>query len=336
MQNITAASNFTNPIDKFAIALTCISSTLSIFGAILIFITYCTCRCRGPGKETTRLLLCLTVSDLLVAIGNLAGTVRYLVVYTNHNVTVQCGKKCDIVCIAQSFVSTTASMWSFFWTTTIAVHLCIALIFCRHGSHPWPIKILTHTGCWFIPLGISIFAVSKNALGEDFASGSGAWCWISSCLQTNDRDVWMAVSGKGWELLMYFITCLMFMLLKIYMCKKRRNQVNTLSFNDISARLRDGDEKYLYLWLIVYCLRVWGTARYFLYFYIRATDLMPLDTADTVLLYFQSFGDSAQAFCTCILFCFVDQASRNLLCNKLRCCCRRQNYEELVSLNDTA
>lgn len=138
-------------INQLDIGLTCVSCSLSIIGAILIFVAYCTCDCCRRSDETQRLLLYLTVSDLFVACGNLAGTVRYVLVYTSDHITFYCSVGCDDFCIVQSFITSTASMWSFFWTTTIAIHLFVALVFCRERQHPWPLKIFTHIVCWLIP-----------------------------------------------------------------------------------------------------------------------------------------------------------------------------------------
>jgi len=138
-------------ITQLDIGLTCVSCSLSIIGAILIFVAYCTCDCCRRSEETQRMLLYLTVSDLFVACANLAGTVRYGLLYTTDHITFYCSVGCDDFCIVQSFITSTASMWSFFWTTIIAIHLFVALVFCRQGQHPWSIKIFTHIVCWLIP-----------------------------------------------------------------------------------------------------------------------------------------------------------------------------------------
>ncbi|CAC5364800.1 GPR157 [Mytilus coruscus] len=62
--------------------------------------------------------------------------------------------------------------------------------------------------------GITITALAKRILGSDISVGSGTWCWISACLSDNERTIWMAVSGKGWEILMYFSCLWFYMLLK--------------------------------------------------------------------------------------------------------------------------
>lgn len=78
----------------------------------------------------------------------------------------------------------------------------------------------------YFSVSITITAASKKVLGEDFSAGSGAWCWISACLTIKEQTIWMAVTGRGWEVLMYLITAVTFILLKFYMLKKVRCHVS--------------------------------------------------------------------------------------------------------------
>lgn len=62
--------------------------------------------------------------------------------------------------------------------------------------------------------------------------------------------------------------------------------------------------KYLYIWLIEICLRIPGTIRYIMAAHKRHTGYSSAyDSVDVYFLHFQSFGDSAQAFCTWVVFC---------------------------------
>ena len=54
------------------------------------------------------------------------------------------------------------------------------------------------------------------------SAGSGAWCWISACLTDTERTIWMTVSGKGWEILMYFMCCGFYILLKVFKWKQQK------------------------------------------------------------------------------------------------------------------
>jgi len=71
-------------------------------------------------------------------------------------------------------------------------------------------------------VAITIAAVSDDALGSDLSVGSGAWCWISACLSHEQRTIWMTVSCKGWEILMYFSCCAFYLLIKWRKLKRKQ------------------------------------------------------------------------------------------------------------------
>jgi hypothetical protein len=52
--------------------------------------------------------------------------------------------------------------------------------------------------------------------------GSGALCWISACLTDTERTIWMTLLGKGWEILMYFMCCGFYILLKVFKWKQQK------------------------------------------------------------------------------------------------------------------
>ncbi|VDH91429.1 G protein-coupled receptor 157 [Mytilus galloprovincialis] len=308
-----------NLLSVFAadITLTIIACTLSFLGSAFIFSAYCVVDSLRPENETRRLLLYLTVSDLVVAIGNFIGTIRFIIIYDNKPFYANSGEELasDSVCVVQSFISATGSMWSFCWNTAIAIHLCVALVYCKNGTE----------------VSVAIAAAKCEVLGEDFAQVTGTWCWIKSSLSRSDRILWMIISGKGWELVSYFVTCIMFLYLKGYMWSQRR-RFNQHRFNDVSLRLRAEDENYLYLWLIGYLLRIWGTLRFFLFVTGNSSNVKPYADINFALVHLESFGDSSKAFFTFILFCIADKTTRQILMNKI--CYRGRGYEKILqSLN---
>ncbi|VDI64674.1 Hypothetical predicted protein [Mytilus galloprovincialis] len=144
-----------NLLSVFAadITLTIIACTLSFLGSAFIFSAYCVVDSLRPENETRRLLLYLTVSDLVVAIGNFIGTIRFIIIYDNKPFYANSGEELasDSVCVVQSFISATGSMWSFCWNTAIAIHLCVALVYCKNGTWSWKVKIFCHSVCWLLP-----------------------------------------------------------------------------------------------------------------------------------------------------------------------------------------
>ena len=80
-----------------------------------------------------------------------------------------------------------------------------------------------------------------------------------------------------------------------------------MRFHDIHANFRDEDQNFLYVWFILYAIRVWGTIRCLMYL---ATDASPGKWYMKTLLCLQAVGDPLQAFCNSVLFCVFDKTVR--------------------------
>ncbi|XP_062576052.1 G-protein coupled receptor 157-like [Saccostrea cucullata] len=314
---------------------TYVSCSLSILGAIIIFVTYCTVQ--EAKNQTRRLLIYLTIADFLTSSGNLLGALRYS--YNDkhhrlHNVTDrELRRHCehpDDLCAIQSMVTTFSSLASFSWTIIIGLHILLTLVYQTRWCFTTIAKVLAHSASWGIPLVITLVAAFKNVLGEDQYIGSGPWCWIKGCMDNSELILWMTLTGKGWEIMTYIITAFLYIYLKYYMIKKRRRERRpNLRYSHISISLRDEDENYVLLWLVLYILRIWGTARYGILIYKVANGVEMvnnLNHVDMVLMHIQSVGDSAQAFFNCLLFCVKDTAVRHGL---LRMLCRRDQDRQL-------
>ncbi|XP_063409903.1 G-protein coupled receptor 157-like [Mytilus trossulus] len=178
---------------------------------------------------------------------------------------------------------------------------------------------------WLIPVIIMSIAAGSNVLGSDLSVGSGAWCWISACLSPNQRTFWMTFTGKGWEILMYLLCCLFYSWLKVRKIEIQRRNKKAIKLQKLTPltdpryrntsnveeqetpntkRNSNENMKYLYLWLIEIWLRIPGTIRYIMAAHKRHTGYSSAyDSVDVYFLHFQSFGDSAQAFCTWMVFC---------------------------------
>lgn len=61
---------------------------------------------------------------------------------------------------------------------------------------------------------ITTVAACMNVLGQDNSVGTGGWCWIKNGINDDTQIMWMFVSGKGWELLCYLTTGVLY-----FMCK---------------------------------------------------------------------------------------------------------------------
>ncbi|XP_076087381.1 G-protein coupled receptor 157-like [Mytilus galloprovincialis] len=346
MGNNTDPGDLIDKINMLDIVLTLAGASLSILGAfVLFFAHYIRHKSGKPTDEVRQFLIFLTVADMFNAFGLLSGAARFLNSKDSTDDKVAaCHRYEELGCIAQSYITTLFGMSSFFWTTIIAFHL----FWTYEDNSPSSIKktILYHFITWGIPFAITTAAVSKNVLGSDLSVGSGAWCWISACLPNYDRTLWMTISGKGWEILMYFSCCAFYLLIKWRKIKIRRHRrkmnIGSLSpsqtavQSDVETKPHE-DIRFLLLWLIEVVLRIFGTIRYLTAAVRRHTakEIKNYNTVDKVLLHFQSFGDSAQALCSCLLFCIFDKEIRNLLKNNFFCNQKRSEKRPLLTRQTT-
>lgn len=132
-----------------ALNISIVSSSLSVFGGLLLIGSYVTI----PEIRNTvrRLLICVTIADLITALGNFVGAVRYSVLQSfNNNIT---EFQNDPVCVGQAFFTTFSNLSSFVWTVLIALHLFLAVIFRRnlHFTHKLQVQILDHGFGWGLP-----------------------------------------------------------------------------------------------------------------------------------------------------------------------------------------
>ena len=92
-------------------------SSLSIFGSLTIIISYFIFE--DLQSTTRKFLVYISISDFFTVF-------PYLVlawVDLDHN---------SLDCKVQSFVTTTAVMWSFFWTSSLAIYLYISIVKKNH------------------------------------------------------------------------------------------------------------------------------------------------------------------------------------------------------------
>ncbi|XP_061196776.1 G-protein coupled receptor 157-like [Saccostrea echinata] len=294
------------------LVLTGVSSSLSLLGSVFIFLSYYR---NNERSFNFRLLVFLTIADFFNAFGNLLGVIRYSVVdpvITNDNT---CDS--DNLCVSQSFITVFSSLASFWWTVFIALNHFLHQRESRCLEKP-PIQVFCHLCGWICPVTIAIVSLHYDVLGEGLSASSGPWCWIKDCnLTSASSSVWMAITGKGWEITTYCVTFAFYMLLKFQKCRSHnmqkkellvRKSSSILSYQSISPedtnrysinQETQEEEEFGLLWvfLYMYLTRLWGTVRYFIFVgHNGSTYISFFDKADDGLMYLQSIGDSAQAF----------------------------------------
>lgn len=302
-------------VPSYALALTIISCSFSVLGTILIIVTFI--QLPEIRNFSRKLLLALTVADCFTAFGYIMGSARYIYLKSHPDDGCKKLQRSDSVCVAQSFVTTFSSMTSFFLTTVIAVHIYLQIARRSHGFRGNCAMFACNVLSWGAPGVITIIAASTGALGSDNSVGTGSWCWIKSGLEDTVQITWMVVSGKGWEILCYLLTAGLYVLSKVSLWTQRRqNQRQRFQLEEVED-MRNEDENFIYVPLVLYLLRIWGTVRFFMAVAQKRVNNVHIDRTQAVLLVFQSIGDSGQAFCNCILFCFCDTTVRRYLFHKL-------------------
>ena len=91
-----------------------------------------------------------------------------------------------------------------------------------------------------------------------------------------------------------------------------------MTFHQVHHNLREEDQNFLFVWLLLLLLRIWGTIRFFIYVSSKQDGS---ELYMKVLLHLQAVGDPAQAFCNSILFCVCDRTVRKKIC-ALICTCK--------------
>lgn len=147
-------SNETVTLALYNLVLTGTSSCLSIIGACVIIGTYFAIK--EIRNFTRKLLLYLTVADLLTAVGNLIAVIRYAYVHgdsdvVTENCTAHHVTEYDGICVGQSFVTTYSNMASFLWTVIIAIHLWSSVVLRTRGTEIFFLHALYHVICWLVP-----------------------------------------------------------------------------------------------------------------------------------------------------------------------------------------
>ena len=124
-------------------AITLSSATLSFLRGIALLETYF--QISEFQTSMHRLLVFLTIADILTAFGCILGTTNFLLLdLVKRNST-------DPICEVQSFITTFSSLASFAWTSIIDLHLYLVTRKERNFQRNRIIKVLYHFIGWILP-----------------------------------------------------------------------------------------------------------------------------------------------------------------------------------------
>ncbi|XP_060080523.1 G-protein coupled receptor 157-like [Ylistrum balloti] len=305
-------------------------SIIATIGFVYAFIKY------KNNDSYNTLLTCLTIANGLTCFGVVMGAFHYKkdIPFGNSGA----------FCVIQSILCTYFDMVADIYTLFVQINICCRIAFgyiCMRNRNA---KLACHTSALTIPLMIVLAAIWRNALG-DSASLYGSWCWISDSLSNQEKWIWMVVTKQGWELVVYFGTCFMFIIILYQRCRNQdvrcrsrdrtsQNNLSSINVPNERTRLRNSgnsseDTEYaeasvnsvlVWVGIYFYLAKMWGTIRYGVNIYMLAfndeiSNFLPLEKY--FLIFMQSLGDSLQATITFCIFVLKDNELRGKLSNDI-------------------
>lgn len=215
LDNCTASIlNYKNEsLRRWSAILAILSSSASIIGCLLIIVTFI---CWKDLRTTVRsILLFISVADLFTAAGYVLGSAVYLHygIYDNHNTCSDVHVYKEL-CKWQSFITTSSSIASFFWTTILAFYLYMTIV---HKMYKFVRRIMPaiHVISWGVPLVLCSIAMRYGWLGPAPDDTSVSWCFVA-----NDKPKWHHLAqlllGKGWELVSYALVIIFYTATKVF------------------------------------------------------------------------------------------------------------------------
>ena len=177
------------------------SSSLSCLGSVLILLAYALLRDLRTGAQ--KIITLLAIADFFTAFGYILGGVNYL----RHFDLID-PSKCrhfHTFCAIQSFITTWSTMCSYLWTSILAFHFFLVLVF-NKSSLAGRLLPLYNLVAWAGPLLIVLPLLVTGNLGYAPYVASN-WCYIkdekyeSQSLGKNWKViVLLFVAGKLWEI----------------------------------------------------------------------------------------------------------------------------------------
>ena len=200
-----------------------VTSVFSLFGALTIIVTYITWK--DIRSTSRKILVYISIADCIVVGSYLFGA--WSPPYTNSS----------SACIVQSFISTTANLWSFFWTTFMAIFL-YTTVARQNPCLADKMFLVFHVIGWGIPVVIVGFALDENVLGNDRDIFTSGWCWIR--VQDHGKNqhkiiFWMLMAGKAWEVVLFVLVLIFYGLLKCHIRKEVNNSLKNVCIFSLSA-----------------------------------------------------------------------------------------------------
>ena len=203
------------------------SSLLSCLGSVLVVYVYA--RWPEVRSGSRAIITYLAIADFLTGFGYIMGSTNYLY-YTSHytgNGTATSAADRDLcynlftpVCKIQSFITTTSSLMSFFWTLILGIYLYLTVVKSRiHLAQQ--LVPLYHVVAWGLPTVLVFIMLASGVLGYAPVA-SANWCFITHIVDTSTRIVLIFVGGKFLEVTTYVVVLVLYVDIKCHIRKDVR------------------------------------------------------------------------------------------------------------------
>ena len=236
--NATADVPFPRPFNAI---LAIVSSSFSVVGALALIATYFLWK---NNRTISRFIVaCIAASDFLTASGYIVMSSYLLWLQNRVDILEKEVSLQDVLnnsnfrtlrslCAGQSFVTTTSSLWSFWWTAILAFHLYIILVHMQWKLAKQLVWVYVVVAT-VVPLTCTIPAMATGWLGVGCFSATTAWCFVGINPSPSVRDnvtcvspsatykVLEAVEGKVWEVLAFIVILVLYLSIWCTMVKIR-------------------------------------------------------------------------------------------------------------------
>ncbi|KAL5491300.1 hypothetical protein EMCRGX_G016562 [Ephydatia muelleri] len=296
--NLCSSVNYTNPEVPSQIAIA--SSTVSCLGSIAIIISYIAVKEFRTNAQT--IIMLLAIADLFTSFGYIVGSVNFLTHWDKNVTSTADCHTFNVMCQAQSYLTTWSSICSQAWTCLLAAYLLLVTL--RPTKLGVRALVLSNVLVWGLPLVPVSVLVGKQHLGYSTMSAAG-WCFIGD--HTANESMGLVtfltlVGGKFTEIFTYIFVIVAYVITLYHMCKVR-------GCNQTCVEMR-----LLIIPAVYLALRIWGTTHFFytLGLFHQCIDADSI-TAVKILRIFQAIGDPGQGWANAILYILLSSVYRRKL-----------------------
>lgn len=213
-------------IPRHTAITTILSSVASMIGSFLIIFTFLLWK--DVRTVARAILVFLAIADFLTASGYLFGSIVFL--SYNPSIEDSPGTKnsssYQMLCIAQSFITTLFPISSFLWTTHLAIYLFVTIVLHKIKLAK-KLLVVFHLTAWGIPLLVCLPSAITGKLGPSSDYTSSGWCFVkfNATLSANSTAAvskklaefygFELLCGKFWEITGYIVALTLYVLVKI-------------------------------------------------------------------------------------------------------------------------